>query len=53
LKFRNDEREARDLGREVAQLDPAKVRKGNFRTAVRLASPPVDLGLDRARLCRR
>jgi hypothetical protein len=30
LKFRDDEREARNLGREVAQLDPAKVREGNF-----------------------
>ena len=31
LKFRDDEREARDLGRKVAQLDAAKVRQRDFR----------------------
>jgi hypothetical protein len=38
--------EARDLGREIAQLDPAKVRKRNFRAAIQRGSPPVDLSLD-------
>ena len=50
LKFRDDEGEARDLGREVAQLDAAKVREWNFGAPVRLAAPLVDLGLDRAHL---
>ena len=36
LKFRDDERETRDLGREVAQLDAAKVRERDFGAAVRL-----------------
>ena len=36
LKLGDDEREARDLGREVAQLDAAKVRERNFGAPVRL-----------------
>ena len=33
LVLGDDEREARDFGREVAQLDAAKIRQRNFRCA--------------------
>ena len=36
LKLRDDERQARDLGRKVAQLDAAKIGQRNFGAAVRL-----------------
>ena len=47
LKLGDDKREARDLGREVAQFDAAKVGEREFGAAVGLAAPLVYLGLDR------
>jgi hypothetical protein len=47
LVFGDDQRQARDLGREVAQLDPPEVGEGDVAASVRLAAPPVDLRLDR------
>src|SRR5580704_17045198 len=47
LKLRDDERQASDLGRKVAQFDASKIRQWNVRAAIRLAPPLVDLGLNR------
>src|SRR6202043_3254620 len=46
LKLRDDEREAGDLGRKVAQLDASEIRKRDFSAVLGLAAPLVDLGLD-------
>src|SRR5216684_4609727 len=50
LKFRDDEREAGNLGRKVAQLNSPEVRQRNVRTSVRFTATLVDLSLDRAHL---
>ena len=42
----DDQRQPRDLGGKVAQLDPSEVGDRNFRAPVGLVSPFVDLGLD-------
>jgi len=39
LKFRDNEGEARDLSREVSQLDAPEVRERDFSAAVGLAAP--------------
>src|SRR5690606_6944851 len=46
LVLGDDQRKAGDLRREVAQLDPPKIGKRNFRLSIRFATTPVDLGLD-------
>jgi hypothetical protein len=42
--------EPRNLGREIAELDPSKIRKWDFGAPVRFAASPVDLGLYRPHL---
>ncbi len=46
----DDKRQARDLGREVAQFDAPEVGQGNVAAPVRLAAPLVDPVLDRPNL---
>lgn len=50
LILRDDERQPRDLGGEVADFDAAKVGERDVALAVGLAAPLVDLGFDRAHL---
>src|ERR1035437_5578775 len=47
LKLGDDEREARDFRREIAQLYAAKVRLWNFGVPIHFAAPLFDLGLNR------
>src|SRR5947209_6700571 len=47
LKFRDDQREAGDFRRKIAQLYAAKVRLWNVGAPVHFAAPLVDLGLNR------
>src|SRR5690349_19882536 len=46
LKLCDDEREARDFRRKIAQLYPAKIRLWNFGAPIYFAAPLVDLGLN-------
>ena len=50
LVFGDDQSEARDLGREIAQLDTSEIGERDFGTAPGLAAPLVDFGLDRPHL---
>src|SRR5437870_2597467 len=47
LKLRDDEREARDFRRKIAQLYAAKIRLWNFGAPVHFSAPFVDFGLNR------
>src|ERR1017187_2993152 len=46
LKLGDDECEARDFRRKIAQLNAAKVRLWNFGVPIHFAAPLVDLGLN-------
>src|SRR4051812_6320537 len=47
LKLGDDEREARDFRRKIAQLYTAKVRLWNFGAPIDFAAPVINLGLNR------
>src|SRR6266567_1726180 len=48
LKLGDNEREASDFGRKIAQLDATKVRLWNFGAPIHFPAPFIDLGLNRA-----
>ncbi|MCC6686732.1 MAG: hypothetical protein IT205_07065, partial [Fimbriimonadaceae bacterium] len=50
MKLSDYESETRNLGREVAQLDPAKVRERDVRSTIGLIPKRVDPCLDRPHL---
>ena len=43
MVFRDDQRQTRDLGRKIPQLDPAIIGQGNVGAPLRLAPSLVDL----------